>query len=79
MQGLGKNQLQVLCLHLIGLVHADSGFQCQEMFERDPVGFGKNLAPTITACCFYSEHSQPAQVELRVVILGDSRENEVRS
>ncbi|KVM07284.1 hypothetical protein WL05_05300 [Burkholderia ubonensis] len=63
-----KNQLKMLCLHLICLICTDRGFKSQKMFVFNLVCFCQYLAPTILASALDTENRQAIRIEFWIVI-----------
>jgi hypothetical protein len=69
--------LDPVILHLIGLGGANRAFQRQEMLVLNAFCFAEDLPPSVFARSFDTQHRQIEGREPRVLVFGDTREDEV--
>jgi len=64
MKSARHDQLQIFCVHFIGLISADRGLKGKQMLMFDAIGFCQYLPPTVFAGGLYAQHSQLKRIML---------------
>ena len=71
------NQSQMFIFHFLKLILCYARLQGKEMLVGNPIRLIKNLAPSVFACCFCTQHCQFVRREYNIMVTIAVGENKI--